>query len=77
MKKTVFSVATLIALTACTTPMTTLKHPKTGQVASCGGSANGSFVGGVIGYQMQKSNDTDCVRSYEKQGFKVTEVKEY
>ena len=76
MKKLAFITAALL-LAACTTPMTTMKHPKTGQVATCGGSANGSFVGGVIGYQVQKSNDTDCVKTYEKQGFKVTEVKEY
>jgi hypothetical protein len=77
MKRSLTALAALLVVTACTTPMTTLKHPKTGQVATCGGSANGSFVGGAIGYHMQKSNDTDCVRSYETQGFKVTEVKEY
>lgn len=76
MKK--FSLLAAVALlAACTTPMTTLKHPKTGQVATCGGSANGSFVGGAIGYHMQKDNDADCVKTYEKQGFKTTEVKEY
>jgi len=68
--------AALALLAACTTPMTTLKHPKTGQVATCGGSANGSLVGGVIGYHIQKGNDSDCVITYQKEGFKVTETKE-
>ncbi len=76
MKKSFLVLAALVAVTACTTPMTTLKHPKTGQVATCGGSATGSFVGGAIGYHMQKDNDNDCVNTYQKQGFKVTEVKE-
>lgn len=75
--KTILALASMTLIAACTTPMTTLKHPKTGQVASCGGSANGSFVGGAIGYHMQKDNDADCVRSYENQGFKVIERKEY
>lgn len=66
----------ILALAACTTPMTTLKHPKTKQVVTCGGSATGSWVGGAVGYHMQKSNDGDCVSAYEKQGFKVIEVKE-
>ena len=66
-----------LALAGCTTPMTTLKNEKTGQVVTCGGSATGSFVGGAVGYHMQKSNDADCVKNYEKQGFKAVEVKEY
>jgi uncharacterized protein YcfJ len=53
----------------CTTPKTMLKNPQTGQVASCGGSAMGSMVGGVIGYHIQKSNDSDCVADYTAQGF--------
>lgn len=77
MKKQLLAVTALFVVAACTTPMTTLKNPKTGQVATCGGSANGSFVGGAIGYHMQKSNDSDCVKTYETQGFKVIEVKEY
>lgn len=75
MKMTLFFAA-LLALSACTTPMTTLKHPKTKQVATCGGSATGSFVGGAIGYHMQKDNDGNCVETYKKQGFEVIETKE-
>lgn len=56
--------------------MTILKHPKTGQIATCGGSATGSFVGGVIGYQIQKSNDGDCIQAFKTQGFKIEDVKQ-
>lgn len=68
------AVATVTSLTACTTPATTLKNPKTGQVARCGGSATGSMVGGVLGYHIQKSNDTTCVSEYQSQGFKIEAV---
>lgn len=56
--------------TGCATPSTTLKNPTTGQVVRCGGDATGSMVGGLIGYNIQKSNDKDCVSSYEALGFK-------
>ena len=69
--KTIFSAVILcVALSACTTPKTMLKNEKTGQVVDCGGSATGSMVGGVIGYHIQKSNDSDCVADYMDQGFK-------
>lgn len=64
----------VLSLAACTTPATTLKHPKTGQVARCGGSATGSMVGGVLGYHIQKSNDTTCVSEFQSQGFKIETV---
>jgi uncharacterized protein YcfJ len=70
------AIVALLFLTGCTTPMTTLKNPKTGQIATCGGSATGSLVGGVIGYQIQKGNDGDCIQAYKKQGFKIEDVKE-
>ncbi len=69
MKKTAIVLFVLL-LTACTTPTTVLKNPKTGQVATCGGSATGSMVGGVVGYHIQKSNDADCVANYMGEGFK-------
>jgi len=56
-------------LTACSTPKTMLKNPKTGQIESCGGSATGSMVGGVIGYHVQKSNDLQCKADLMEQGF--------
>lgn len=59
----------VITLSACSTPKTMLKNPETGQVQSCGGSATGSMVGGVLGYHIQKSNDSDCVADYMEQGF--------
>lgn len=61
----------LILLTACTTPRTVLKHPKTGQVAQCGGTATNSLIGGVVGYDIQKSNDFECVGGYLEQGFLI------
>lgn len=76
MKKITISFLVLFAATGCTTPMTTLKNPTTGQVATCGGSATGSFIGGAIGYHMQKDNDSNCVSTYQKQGFEIIEVKE-
>jgi len=59
-----------LALTACTTPKVVMMNPKTGQVVSCGGSATGSMVGGIIGYNIQKSNDAACVADYAEFGFK-------
>lgn len=75
MLKNIFIISILALLTACSTPMTILKNPKTGQIAQCGGSATGSMVGGVIGYQIQKSNDLKCAEEYQKQGFRIEAVK--
>ena len=74
MKKLILLAALL--LTACTTPKTVLKNPETGQVATCGGSATGSLVGGVIGYHIQKGNDSECVSDFMGQGFKRVSVSE-
>lgn len=63
-------------LSACTTPQTTLRNPKTGQVAVCGGNVGGSLAGGVIGYHIQKGNDEACANTYLQQGFTVLETKE-
>lgn len=72
-----FALIALIALTACTTPKTVMKNPKTGQIATCGGSSTGSFAGGAIGYHIQKGNDADCVADYTAEGFKTIKVEEY
>lgn len=74
MKKLVLLAA--LSITACTTPKTVLKNPDTGQVATCGGSATGSLVGGVIGYHIQKGNDAECVSDFMGQGFKRVSVSE-
>lgn len=68
MKKTI-CIVLMLSAAACSTPKTVLKNPQSGQVAICGGSATGSMVGGVIGYHIQKSNDSDCVSTYLEQGF--------
>jgi uncharacterized lipoprotein YajG len=70
MKNTITMIVALALLAGCTTPKTVLKNPKTGQVQVCGGNVTSSLVGGVIGYQMQKANDTECARDYMEQGFK-------
>ncbi len=62
----IFSAAILIA---CSTPTTMLKNEETGQIVQCGGSATGSLVGGVVGYHIQKSNDSKCVTNHLEQGF--------
>lgn len=74
LKKTLLITLSVFALAACSTPTTMLKHKKTGQVVQCGGSSGASWAGGAIGYEIQKDKDADCVKNYEKQGFKVIEV---
>ena len=69
MKRLIFLMPCILLVTACTTPKTVLKNNQTGQVVSCGGSATGALVGGVIGYHIQKSNDKDCKSDYIEQGF--------
>lgn len=67
-----FTIAAL--LVACSTPITLLKNPKTGQVARCGGDMTGSLGGGLIGYNIQKDNDEDCVKKYQDLGFNVQDT---
>jgi hypothetical protein len=55
----------------CTTPVTMLKNDATGQIARCGGDISSSIAGGVIGYNIQKNSDQNCVRDYQAQGFKL------
>jgi len=75
MKKSIITGLLLtLSLTACSTPKTVLKHPETKQVATCGGSATGSMVGGVLGYHIEKANDASCVSDYTSQGFKVIQT---
>lgn len=66
----------LIALSAisCSTPTTMLKNPETGQIVHCGGNATGSMLGGVVGYHIQKGNDSKCVANYAEQGFKRIQI---
>lgn len=68
--KKILLILAMALLTACSTPKTVLKNEKTGQVVSCGGSATGSLVGGVVGYYIEKSNDEECKSDYLAQGFK-------
>lgn len=59
-------------LAGCATPITTLKHPSTGEVARCGGGRGGSAAIGLIGYNLEKSSDDRCVADHEARGFKRT-----
>jgi hypothetical protein len=68
------AILTLLIMTGCTTPMTILKNEKTGQIATCGGSATGSMVGGIIGYQ--KKNDGSCIQAHRAQGFRIEDIKQ-
>ncbi len=67
---TIIAAVSMLGLAACATPVTTLKNPKTGQVARCGGERSGSAAGGLIGYEMQKNDAAKCVNDYKLQGFK-------
>ena len=73
-KRVGFTALALLALSACATPITTLQNAKTKQVVTCGGDSTASMAGGLIGYNIQKSSDDDCVAAYQKQGFAVTGV---
>ena len=57
------------ALAGCETPTTVLRHPTTGQVATCGGNVSSSLAGGMIGYAIQQSSDAQCVGTYAREGF--------
>ena len=46
--RVIATLALLLLLFACATPRTVMRNAETGQVAQCGGSATGSFVGGVL-----------------------------
>ena len=72
MNKVLITTAIALTLTACTTPKTTLTNEKTGQVVTCGGNTTSSWMGGAIGYHIQKGDDEECVKSYQDQGFAVT-----
>lgn len=62
-------VGVAIALAGCETPTTTLRHPTTGQVATCGGNVSSSMAGGMIGYGIQQSSDQRCVERWRALGF--------
>lgn len=73
MKNAFLTLSALVLVSACATRQTILKNDKTGKYATCGGSSTGSVAGGVIGYNIQKSNDEKCVDAYKKQGFKIVQ----
>jgi hypothetical protein len=71
MKKLI--ILTLLMLGACTTPKTILKNDN-GDAVTCGGSATGSLVGGMIGYSIEKDNDDKCVKDYIEQGYEPVKI---
>lgn len=64
----IITISALIALTGCTTPRYVLTNSH-GDVVQCGGSATGSLVGGMIGHEIQKSNDKKCAAEYMSRGY--------
>lgn len=70
MKPVLIVVPLALALSGCATPRTVLVHDKTGQIAICGGSATGSLVGGVVGYQMEKASAAECVSDHIEAGYR-------
>jgi len=66
MRKLIF-LFTALSLTACTTPVTTLKNDETGQVTRCGGNV---AYAGVL-YPFMRAADSKCVDDYKGQGFKI------
>lgn len=67
------SLAAFLALTACATPVTTLRNASTGQVVTCGGGVAGSLIGGVAGFNIEQVQDRKCEARYAGQGFKPAE----
>jgi uncharacterized lipoprotein YajG len=67
--RAVLILSSSVLLAACTTPVTTLRNPRTGQVVTCGGNTASSLAGGAIGYSIQRSADGRCVEAYSAQGF--------
>lgn len=63
------TILALLTLTACATPVTTLK--KGDQTVTCGGSYNGAVLGGAIGYHIEKGMDQECVNKYLQEGYSV------
>lgn len=61
----------LIMLSGCSTPQTTLRNPHNGDVVTCGGSSVGSVLGGMIGYSIQKDHDQDCVNEHRGSGYAI------
>ena len=72
MKKIYLIIPIILSLTACATPKTVLKASN-GQVAVCGGDMSSSVAAGFLGYYLQKKVDSECVETYTKNGFKITE----
>lgn len=76
MKKLMTLTMMLLLVSACTTPKTVLKNEDTGQVMTCGGNTTSSLFGGVVGYYVQKSSDSDCKADFLEQGFVVVKSDE-
>lgn len=59
----------LLLLSACATPVTAMRNGDS--VVTCGGSSAYSMIGGFAGYQIQRSQDKDCVNQYAAQGYVI------
>lgn len=74
MKIALVPVLAALALAGCATPVVMLKNDINGQVVRCGGGVAGSIAGGLIGHNIEKASDENCVRDFEARGFKRTEA---
>lgn len=74
MKKILLPLSICLLVSACATPVTMMKNPKTGQVQACGGNSTASITGGAIGYHYQLKDDEKCVKNYKAEGFKVIQT---
>lgn len=69
MQKIIIPALALI-LSGCATPQTILHNDKTNKTEVCGGSRTGAFLGGMIGYQIEKDMDEKCAAAAKAKGYK-------
>lgn len=64
------ALAVALLSAACARPAATLKAPRTGQVARCGGNVSSSLAGGGQGCSRQLEDDERGRRDDESAGFR-------
>jgi len=70
--KQVMFCAIVLFISACNaTPKTVMKNDETGEIVNCGGQNPMMLGGGIVGYSIMKSQDEDCVKSHQGQGFAI------
>lgn len=72
MKKYILIISITALLSGCAspvTPKTTLYNPKTKKTEVCGGGTTGYLVAGIVGYQIELSNNKKCVLDLQSKGY--------